>query len=155
MSGRVSSNSRGFTVGELLVTISIIGIVTALGIPLFVNFLQATQARGAAQELATLLNQARQLAITQNTNFQVEVDVPGNRLRLVRTPNTPWTGVGTDSQGYRQLQNQTRLTNASAPPAFTFNSLGTAAGGTITLQDAQGTSTLSVVVSPSGRIRVQ
>ena len=154
MSGRVSSNSRGFTVGELLATVSIIGILTALGIPVFVNFLQATSARGAAQELATLLHQARQLAIARNTSYRAEVDVSGNRLRLVRTSDsTPWTEVGTDSQGYRQLQNQTRLTTASANP--TFNPLGTAGGGTITVQDAQGTSTLSVVVSPSGRIQVQ
>lgn len=155
VSGGIPVNGqRGFSLAELLVVIAVIGIIAVTATPLFLSFLQTQQARGAAQQVATLLNQARQLAIAQNTSYRVEVDVAGNRLRFVRTvDNTPWTGPGTGSQGYRQLENQTRLTNVTANP--TFNPLGTAGGGTITVQNAQGTSTLNVVVSPSGRIRIQ
>lgn len=151
--GRLSvKDQRGFSVTELLVVVAIIGIISVLGMPLFVSFLQAQQLRGAAQEVATLLNQARQLAIARNTSYQVVLDVPENRLRFVRTSDTtPWTGPGTDSSGYRKLENRARLTSATNP---TFNPLGTATGATITVKNAQGDAALNVIVSASGRIRV-
>ena len=143
---------RGFTLVELMVALAVIGIVSIAATPLFMTFLRASETRGASQELATLLNQARQFAIARNEKYQVEIDVPGNRLRFVRTlDSTAWIGPGTDGQGFRRLQNLSRLTCANANP--TFNPLGTAAGGTITVQNAQGTSSLNVIVSSSGRIR--
>ena len=153
--GRISVNGqRGFTLVELLVVVAVIGIITVTATPLFLSFLDAQQTRGAAQQVATLLNQARQLAIANNTSYRVEVDVAGNRLRFVRTSdNSPWTGPGTDAQGYRKLENQARLTAVTANP--TFNSLGTAGGGTITTRNAHGSSSRNVIVSSSGRIRIQ
>ncbi|MDD5558822.1 GspH/FimT family pseudopilin [Candidatus Methylomirabilis sp.] len=147
---------RGFTLVELMVAIAVIGIVSVGTIPLFMTFLRAMQTRGASQELVTVLQQARELAIARNTDYRVEIEPDNNRLRFVRTSdNVVWTGPGTDAQGYRRLVNQTRLTcRKPEPPSFiTFNPLGSAGGGTITVQNAQGTSSLNVVVSPSGRIR--
>ena len=142
---------RGFTLMELMAAIAIIGIISIVATPLFMTFLRAMETRGASQELAALLHQARELAIARNTNYTVEVDVDGNRLRFVDASDTPWIGPGTDGQGFRRLQNLSRLTCANANP--TFNPLGSAGGGTITVQNASGTSSLNVVVSQSGRIR--
>lgn len=155
MLARVSSNSRGLTIAELLVTIGIIGIVSVTAFPVFVNFLQATQTRGAAQELVDLLNQARQLAIATNSRYRVEIDIANNRLRFIRTSDSqPWIGPGTDSQGYRSLENQARLTNTGRP-SYNFNPLGTTPDtGTITVQDSSSHSSLGVVVSTQGRIRI-
>ena len=148
------TRQSGFTMAELLVIIAIIGIIAVTGTPLFLSFLEGQQTRGAAQQVATLLNQARQLAITTNTSYRVEVDMAGNRLRFVNTSNnSPWTGPGTDTQGYRRLENQARLVAVTANP--TFNPLGTAGAGTITTQNARGSSSRDVVVSSSGRIRIQ
>jgi Tfp pilus assembly protein FimT len=138
---------------ELMIVIAIIGIISIEATPLFMTFLRAMETRGASQELATLLNQARQLAIATNSSYRVEVDTAGNRLRFVNaSTSAPWIGPETDSQGYRRLVNQTQLTNVTANP--TFNPLGSAGGGTITVQNAQGTSSLNVVVSSAGRIRI-
>ncbi len=143
---------RGFTLMELMAAIAVIGIISIVATPLFMTFLRAMETRGASQEVAALLHQARELAIARNENYQVEIDVPGNRLRFVRTlDSTAWIGPGTDGQGFRRLQNLSRLTCATANP--TFNPLGSAGGGTITVQNASGTSSLNVVVSQSGRIR--
>ncbi|MBI4240995.1 MAG: GspH/FimT family pseudopilin [Candidatus Rokubacteria bacterium] len=137
-----------------MVVVAVIGIITVLGTPVFISFMQAQKLQGAAQQVVTLMNQARQLAITRNTSYQVEVDVSGNQLRFVRTSdNAAWVGPGTDSNGYRQLENQAKLSNATANP--TFNSLGTASAATITVQNAQGSGSMDVVVSTSGRIRIQ
>lgn len=144
--------SRGFTLAELMTAMAVIGIISTIATPLFMTFLRAMETRGASVELTSMLHQARELAIARNTSYRVEVDTAGNRLRFVDTStNAPWIGPGTDGQGYRRLVNLARLTNRTADP--TFNPLGTGGGGTITVQNAQGSSSLNVVVS-AGRVRI-
>lgn len=159
-----AGGQRGFTIAELLVVIAMIGVLTAAAFPVFANFLQAQRTRGAAQELVNLLNQAKQLAITTNGSYRVEIEPDNNRLRFVRTigpatvgcnPGNPGNpvciGLGTDAAGYRRLENQVRLVNVTANP--TFNHLGGGGSGTITVQDSTSSSSLGVVVS-NGRIRI-
>ena len=156
---------RGFTLVELIAALAVIGIISIEATPLFMTFLRASETRGASRELATVLQQARELAIATNRSYRVDIDTDNNRLRFVRTsgdaapgcnpgnPDNPvCIGLGTDDQGYRRLVNQARLTNVTANP--TFNPLGSAGGGTITVRNAQGTSSLNVVVSSAGRVRI-
>lgn len=147
-----ADSQLGFTLAELMATVAVIGIISAAATPLFMTFLRASETRGASRELATLLHQARELAIVRNTNYTVQVDVPNNRLRFVDTLNAPWVGPGTDVQGFRRLANQARLVNVTANP--TFNNLGTGNSGTITVQDSRSSTSLNVRVSTSGRIRI-
>jgi prepilin-type N-terminal cleavage/methylation domain-containing protein len=142
----------GFTLVELVTIVAIIGIVSVGAIPLFMTFLKGMETRGAAQELTTLLQQARGLAIARNTNYTVQIDTNGNQLRFVDGSGAPWVGPSTDGSGYRRLVNQVRLAAANANPVF--NPLGTAGGGRITVQNSQGTSALDVIVSPAGRVRI-
>jgi type II secretion system protein H len=143
---------RGVTLVELMVAIAVIGIISVGATPFFMTFLRAMETRGASRELATVLQQARELAIARNTNYQVNVN--GNQLQFVdNSTGNAWIGPGTDTQGFKRLVNQAQLVNPPANPII-FNPLGTARGGTITVQNAQGTSALDVVVSSAGRIRI-
>lgn len=154
--GNRADGQRGVALVELVTIVAIIGIVSVGAIPQFVTFLRAMETRGASQELATVLQQARELAIARNTNYTVEIDVNGNgnRLRFVDGATGPWIGPGTDDQGYKRLVNQAQLITAPANPII-FNPLGTARGGTITVQNAQdNTSSLDVIVATSGRVRI-
>lgn len=151
---------RGFTLVELMVIIAIIGIISTMAAPLFMTFLRAMETRGASQELATLLHQARQLAIATNSKYRVEIEPDNNRLRFAQSTDGGTTYSSrpspTDGQDYWRPVNQARLTcRKPEPPSFiTFNSLGSAVGGTITVQNASGTSSMNVVVDgSSGRIR--
>lgn len=149
----------GFTFIELVVAIAIIGIVALFTAPMFVSFIQSQRTQGAARELVAFLNQARQLAITRNTPFSVEVQAaPPDRLRFCSGSATPcpggtvWNGPGTGANGWMALANNDRIVVA---PAITFSALGAAtAAGTLRVQNGQGTSCLDVVVSPAGRIRI-
>src|SRR5574337_981420 len=148
-----AGGQRGFTLAELITIVAIIGVISVGAIPFFITFLRAMATREASQELATVLQQARELAISRNTNYQVNVN--GNQLQFVdNSTGNAWIGPGTDNQGFRRLVNQAQLINPPANPII-FNPLGTARGGTITVLNAQGTSSLNVVVSSAGRVQIQ
>lgn len=156
--GRIAA-AGGFTLLELLAVIALVVIVAAIGAPFYLSYQRAQETNGAARELITALNQARQLAITRSSSFSIEAEAnPQNRLRLCSGVATPcpggsvWTGQGTDGAGWTVLDNGSRITQN---PRITFNSLGAAtATGLLRVQNSSGTGCLDVVVSPSGRIQI-
>ena len=155
----VARSERGYTLLELIIAIALILIVTAIGFPLYLSFSRAQETDGAARELKIALNQARQLAITRNTSFSVEMQTsPQNRLRFCTGTATPcptaavWTGAGTDGSGWMKMDNSARIVLA---PQITFSALGAATpSGTLRVQNSSLTSCLDVVVNPSGGSRI-
>lgn len=145
--------AQGFTLVELVVVVAVIGILAILGFPYLISYLQAATAKAGAEELVAGLNQARQLAIASNQSMCVEVSANQFRYRLVSCTGTIWTGPGTDTQGWVKLQNNVSLTTNQNP---VFSWLGAAnPGATLTVTTPTGNRSANVVVSASGRIRIQ
>lgn len=153
-----ASRRRGFTLAELMVTVAVIGIVALAGTPYFLTYWQASKLRGGAEELATILNTARQLAIRNNTFVCVERQTGTNKVRF-RVGNTACTGTafvgaGTNSSGDIDLSDNVDVSAASAN--VVFNYLGSATTtGTYTVRNPSNSKTLSVVVASSGRVTIQ
>ena len=65
--------ARGFTLIEILITLSIVGIVLALGAPAFGEWIQNTQIRSAAESMLTGIKLARTEAAKSNcaSHFQL------------------------------------------------------------------------------------
>jgi prepilin-type N-terminal cleavage/methylation domain-containing protein len=155
--------SGGFSFIELVVVIGLIGVISAISIPWFLTYVEAEKIRGAAREVATLLNQARQLAVTRNTSFSVEGQLsPLNQVRFCSGVAIPcpggavWVAEATDANGWIRLDNNTQLVLAQP---ITFSALGAATpGGRLRVAQGPGaaapSSCLDVVVSGSGRVQI-
>lgn len=152
---RLLGDSRGFNLAELLVLVAVIGIITAVSAPAFVSYLRSATLKAGAQELATVLNRARSVAISKNTTVCVKQG--SSRVQFVTggsgCSGTVWTGPGTDASGYFTLQNSITVTSATAN--VVFNYLGAATtSGTYTVQNPINNSTMSVTVALSGRVTI-
>jgi Tfp pilus assembly protein FimT len=141
----------GFSLTELVVFIAVVGVLFVMTVPFFVRYYQAAAARADVQEVITLFNQARELAVRQNDT--VCVTLPTNTrmvLRLSNCAGTVWTGAGTDGAG-----------NVNLPQGFTigplntvtFNYLGAAgAATTYTMTNSTTSATSSISIALTGRV---
>jgi prepilin-type N-terminal cleavage/methylation domain-containing protein len=151
----VTKHEAGFALTELIVVLAMIGILAILAGPQFMSYWRTSATSAGAAELATAIQRARQLAITNNVNYCAEVS--GTKVRYRQNANnactagTIWTGTGTDTNGLVQISNG--MTVAGGP--VVFSSMGAAVlAGTFTVTNPNG-GTRNVVVAGSGRVTVQ
>src|SRR5688572_21195171 len=76
---RVMQSSRGFTLIELLIVLSMIGILSAIGIPVLMDSSNRNGVWSASEAIAAQVRQARLKAITRNTPFRVVFNCPAPR----------------------------------------------------------------------------
>jgi Tfp pilus assembly protein FimT len=148
----------GFSVAELLVVVGVIGILFILGLPTFITYWRTATLKAGAEELATILNTARHIAIKDNQSVCVARETTGSATRvrflLSSCSGTAWTGPGTDDSGWIRLTNSVEVSAATA--SVIFNYLGAAStGGTYTVRNPVDNRTMSVVVATSGRVTIQ
>ena len=71
-SGRIFPlRQRGFTLGELLTTVAIVGVSLSMVVPSLASITRSNQRAGAINELVTTLQIARSEAITRNTRVAI------------------------------------------------------------------------------------
>lgn len=146
-------DSRGFGLTELLVLVAIIAVIAAVSVPSFVSYLQSATLRAGAQELATILNRGRQVAIAQNGSICVSQSANKVRFLTGGCAGGAWTGPGTDGNGWFTLQNGVNVSSTTGN--VVFNYLGAApTAGTYTVQNPVVNRTMSVTVALSGRVTV-
>lgn len=141
----------GYSLAELVVVVALIGILSIIMIPFFLSYYQAAAARADVQQVMTLLNQAREVAIKQNDT--VCVTFPSStriKFLLSTCAGTAWVGAGTDAAG-----------NINMPAGFTlsplntvtFNYLGAAgAATTYTLTNSTTGGTRTISIALNGRV---
>ena len=132
--------------------IAVIGVLFTMSIPFFLSAYQAAAARADVEQVMALFNQAREVAIKQNSS--VSLSLPSTQkmtFLLGSCTGTAWVGAGTNGTGVINL-----------PPGFTigplstvtFTYLGAATAATtytMTNSTTGGTTTISIALS--GRVR--
>ena len=152
LGNRRVSNRAGFSLAEIAVVLAVIGTLFSLALPAILNYYQTAQVRGAASDVASYMNQARQLAIQMNCSVSVQVNpttITYTRQANCQTPGI-WRGPGTTAAGNINAPDGITLATSATP---IFTNLGAAAPAA-TLTVTHGSSSLSVLVSASGRVTV-
>ena len=139
---------------ELFVVIGLIGVIMAISAPFLLSYVRTSAVRAGAEEMAAVLNRARQLAIKDNKSMCVTN--AGSRVQYHRLACPPggivWTGEGTDSQGFMQLTNNIQVTSQQV--VFTYIGTAPTSNATYIITNPQGGTPLKVLVAPSGRISI-
>jgi len=150
---RRASLEAGFTLAELVVVIAVIGILAVMAVPSYLSYLRAAALKSGAQQVVTLVNQARELAIKENSDVCVTLtSATQMRYRLGSCAGGAWVGAGTDATGNINLPPGVTVA-ASANPVFNY--VGSALPVAIyTLTSTQTTATLTVSVAASGRVKI-
>ncbi len=149
---RVFRSTAGFSMAELSVVLVVIGILTAVGLPEFLSYWQRATLRAGAEEVATVLNGARQLAITSNSTVCVTAATTTLQYHVGACGNATYVGPGTNAAGDIILATGVRVANN---PLVTFTYLGGAGtNGVYTVTNPVNNTTQTVTVSVSGRITI-
>jgi Tfp pilus assembly protein FimT len=137
-------NSAGFTVGEMMTAISILGILVALGMPAFTRTLPGLRLTDAARQVATELHHVRMKAIAQGIAQQVTFSTNSYILQQCN-------GSCTNESGNIALPEGITATVATAPRFEPRGTVITAAAITL----SNGTAQKFVCVKTIGRVNIQ
>lgn len=136
---------------------AVVAILSVMAMPAFLSYYHSASLKAGAQQVFTLVNQARELAIKQNQDVCVKLPTATQMtyVLVVTSPCTGsvWVGAGTDAAGNANLPTGITAT-ASADPVFTYvGSLRPPPSAvTYTLTNTQTGAALKVLVAASGRI---
>lgn len=97
----------GFTLPELLVVVTIIGIVVAFAVPRFP--IAAIRADAAVRVVRGELQAAQRGAITRQSNIVVAVDTAGHRLRILEDINNDEVASAGERVRMRPLEESVRF----------------------------------------------
>lgn len=70
-------SDRGYSLIEVLITLGLIGIVTAISVPVFMESNARSSLWTGSEQIGAAIRQARFKAISQNTTYRVVFDCPG------------------------------------------------------------------------------
>lgn len=138
---------RGFTLVELMVTISVLAIIMALAVPSFRQLLEAQRMRAAAFDIVADLVLARSEALKRGTTVTLAPATGG------------WANGWSVSVGTEEIGKKNRVGNGvaftAAPSSVTFNGSGRVSSSTAVVRFALENSDASrqrcISLDPSGR----
>jgi type IV fimbrial biogenesis protein FimU len=150
---------RGFTLVELLVTITLVGILAAIAIPSFSTAIQNTKADTEVSDFQRFLNYARQQAINSGTVIRVTPSVAGTAWNTQLSAIDPAvTAPIPILRVLPAMDSASVLTVSGNPTAIDFNNLGGLSApvpvpaGALSITYTRGSITRVINICLSGRI---
>jgi prepilin-type N-terminal cleavage/methylation domain-containing protein len=135
-------DSRGFTVGEILVVTAIFGVLAAIAVPQFLAQRPSLRLNGAARQVYSELMSARMKAVNENSTYTVTF--PNNHTMQI-------VGAATKTVDLQTLYEGVTLTSTAG--TINLSPRGTAdVSSTITITNSSGSKTVSVKISGTATI---
>lgn len=158
-------HSRGFTLIELVVTVAIIAIIAVWAVPAWQGMVQRSQVESDVRALTHALGMARSKATTDGVAVSICPYAPS-----VATPNpmvcdadwaNGWVVFIGDAANFALddrlwvHQGSNAVAQSGGASRITYNDRGTLTSGNSTLVFCAESDSTSVVVAPSGRVRLE
>ena len=154
--------NNGFTVIELMVTIGIIAILVAIGIPAYTNWIPKYKLRNDIINLKADLEKAK--LISKRENICVDAIFTDNAYTVFRN-----NGSGSHSCNTNLDDDESIIEYQKLSPGITFGHISFAAGsknarfrgngvaknGSIILDSYNGVSSKKIIISLLGRVRIE
>ncbi len=149
--------TRGFSILELVLILSILGLFLVISVPNFTDWLHTYRLKTAAYTLANHLRQARLSAVYEGVSYQLQIKDKnqGNFYQIVQDPG----GVNRilDSIGQIVLDAEYKeifIVSTPSSGKITFTPKGGASTGTIILQNSKGEQR-KIIVNNTGRVKIE
>jgi Tfp pilus assembly protein FimT len=157
------TNERGLGLTELIVVVALIGVMGLLATPSLLSYWRTSSLTAGTEEVASVMNRARQLAIRRNASVCVERNSATTlRLRDATCGGTILTGVGTgansaglvtDSAGLITISNGLQLGGAGS--AVFTNIGGASTTGTFSVTNPTTGYSRNVQITSTGQVIIQ
>jgi type IV fimbrial biogenesis protein FimT len=169
-----TSRTPGFTLIEFMISVALLAILVALGMPNFVNWINNTKTRTFAESLANGLRLAQSEATRRSHSVQLTITNDSSQGTLSPTPlasGLNWsiqtvpllvTANGLEAPEFIEKSQvsgaNAGITLSASAPTVVFNSIGRLSGQAnavkYDISNAHGDRPLRVTVSPAGQVRL-
>ncbi len=129
------SDMHGFTLIELMVTLTVLAIFVAIAAPSFGRLIESNRVTATTNDFHALLLSARSDAVTKRTSITVT------------------QGSGIWSSGERSMVVPPSVTVTPSETSIVFNPNGTATPSTTTFSNSENSLSFTVSTQPAGFIR--
>lgn len=102
---------KGITLVELVVVISIIGILAAIGVPEYGRFVAKSEVKRAANDLMQNMRLARTLAIKENRTYLITFNTVANTYRIGFDGNNDGDLLDATADGFNGAVGEVRVIN--------------------------------------------
>jgi len=153
-----AKSCRGFTLVELMISISIIGLIAVLSVPSFSRFLQSWKLAGEANEFASTLRTARAAAIVKNISVVFTFDTDDETFFYYEDSDRDGTLDNSEysSATYRLETGIAFAGHTLSSGTLTFGAMGnTRESGSITLRNSYNRTRTVRIFGGTGNIIVE
>ncbi len=147
-------DTRGFSIGELMTVVAVIGVLGAISIPNFMAFQPAMRLNGGARQVLTKLMWARAQAVQENATYGVTFPST-HTLQIFNDSNLNGSydaGEWTQTVDIQSDYSDVSFTLSGPDPIF--NGRGTANSATSTITVNNGSGSRTVTISPTGNVKI-